>query len=106
MAKKKEPLSRPMISSENKELELIGLAVEAAEQKLRDGTASSQLITHYLNRDIKRKREELENAKLEKEIKLLESKAKAIEDAAKADVDYGEVLIALKRYTGRGEYDE
>ena len=39
---------RPALSPEARENQLIDLAVNLAEQQLLDGTASSQVITHFL----------------------------------------------------------
>lgn len=39
---------RPPTSLEAQENLMISLAVQCAEKQLRDGTASSQVITHYL----------------------------------------------------------
>ena len=45
MAKAKVEKMRPAISPEARENQCISLAMDLAEQQLRDGTASSQLIT-------------------------------------------------------------
>ena len=47
---KKSPVKRgrPALTPEARENQLISLAIDLAEQQLRDGTASSQVITHYL----------------------------------------------------------
>ena len=40
--------SPPVMTPEARENQLISLAIDLAEQQLRNGTASSQVITHYL----------------------------------------------------------
>ena len=39
---------RPALTPEARELQMISLAVDLAERQLLEGTASSQVITHYL----------------------------------------------------------
>ena len=41
---------RPALSPESRENQMISLAMDLAEQQLRDGTASSQLITEFVKR--------------------------------------------------------
>ena len=64
-------------TSEKKENELIALAVDLAEEQLRAGTASSQVITHFLK--LATEREKLEREKLEAEIEITRTKKKSIE---------------------------
>ena len=68
MAKVKTPVStkkmRPALTPEARENQMIALAVDCAEQQLRDGTASSQVIVHYLK--LGSSKERLEKEKLEK----------------------------------------
>ena len=65
--------SRPAISPESRENQMIALAVDLAEKQLRDGTASSQVITHFLK--LATVQEKLKNDKLVAENKLLKAKA-------------------------------
>lgn len=95
---------RPAISVEARESQLVSLAVDLAEQQLRDGTASSQVITHYLK--LGSTREKLERERLEEENKLLKAKTKALEDEARTQIDYQKVLKALKTYSGHGDADD
>ena len=39
---------RPALTPEARENQMISLAVDLAEKQLMEGTASSQVITHYL----------------------------------------------------------
>ena len=98
---------RPALTDEGRENQLIYLATELAEQQLRDGTASSQVITHYLK--LGTCKEKLEREKLEEENKLLRARTKAIKDAADMKEMYAEAIKAMQRYGGHGsseEYDE
>lgn len=71
-----------------------------AEQQLIDGTASAQVITHYLK--LGSSREKLEQAKLDKENTLLLAKAEAIESAKRVEELYVNALNAMRTYSGSG----
>lgn len=93
--------SRVAASPEARENQLIALAVDLAEQQLRDGTASSQVITHYLK--LGTYKEKLEREKLRHETELLKAKTDAIESAKRIDEMYAEALRAMKEYSGQDE---
>lgn len=95
---------RPALSPEARESQMISLAVDLAEQQLRDGTASSQVITHYLK--LGTTKAELEKEKLKRENKVLEAKAKAIESAEEMKVLYDNAIKAMRNYAGYGDPDE
>lgn len=83
---------------------MISLAVSLARKKLMDGTASNQVITHYLK--LGSTKEQLEKEKLRKENDLLVAKVEAFESAKRDEELYERVLTALKRYSGSDyEYD-
>lgn len=88
----------PATTPEIRENQLISLAVDLAEKQLRNGTATSQVITHYLK--LATTREQLEKAKLEKETTLLGAKVEAIESAKRVEELYTKALIAMKTYSG------
>ena len=95
---------RPALSPEARENQLISLAVDCAEKQLRDGTASSQVIVHYLK--LGSTREKIEQAVKQKELELMEAKTKALRDAEEVKVLYEKALKAMKNYAGQGEPDE
>lgn len=95
---------RPALTPEARENQLISLAVDLAEQQLRDGTASSQVITHFLK--LGTTRAELEKEKLKKENKLMEAKTKAIESAEEMKIIAENAIKAMRSYQGIGETDE
>lgn len=95
---------RSAITPEARENQLISLAVNLAAKQLQDGTASSQVITHYLKLGTEKAR--LENERLEEENKLLRAKTKALEDAQEMKVMYAEALKAMRNYSGQGEPDD
>lgn len=97
MARKKPPA----LSAEARENELIALAVGLAEQQLREGTASSQVITHYLK--LASTRESLEKEKLRRENDLLRAKVDAIESEKRSEELYAQAIEAMRRYSGQSE---
>ena len=95
---------RPAIDPEARENQLIAYAMDLAEQQLRDGTASSQLITEFVKRGSTKAR--LEKEILEEQKKLVCAKTQAIEADAKSDERYAEVMRAIRKYNGQGDPDE
>lgn len=91
---------RPALTPEARENQLVALAVDLAEQQLRDGTASSQVITHYLK--LGTSKEKLEREKLEKENELLTAKTEAIQSAKRVEELYTNALNAMRIYSGNG----
>lgn len=91
---------RPALTPESRELQLIALAVDLAEQQLRDGTASSQVISHFLK--LGSSRAELEREKLANENELLRAKADSIRDQQKQDEMFKAAIEAMRRYQGVG----
>lgn len=102
-SKPKKPM-RPALTPEAKEAQMVSLAHDLAEQQLRDGTASSQVITHYLK--LGSIREKLERERLEEENRLLKAKTKALDNAEEIKVLYEQALKAMRNYSGQGEPDE
>ena len=96
--------SHPARTPEERDLQMISLAYDRAEQQLRDGTASSQVITHFLK--LGTVREEYELEKLKKENALLEAKRDAIEAAKNSEELYLKAIEASKKYRGISEDDE
>jgi hypothetical protein len=95
---------RPALTPEARENQMISLAVDLAEQQLRDGTASSQLITHYLK--LATAKERLEREKLEKENELLIAKAKALQSSERSEELYERAIKAMRKYSGQGDSDD
>jgi hypothetical protein len=94
----------PATTPESRENQLIALAVDLAEKQLSKGTASSQVITHYLK--LGSTKERLEKEKLEEENKLLRAKTEAIQSAKRVEELYKDALNAMRTYSGRGESDD
>lgn len=96
--------SRPGLSPEAEENRMIALAVNLAEQQLRDGTASSQIITHYLK--LATVKEKLQNERLKEENKLLRAKTEHIQREEKLEDKYDAAIKAMKAYQGYGDPDD
>ncbi len=95
---------RPALTPEAREAQLVSLATDLAEQQLRDGTASSQVITHYLK--LGSIRERLEREKLEEENRLLRAKTENFQSMKRVEELYSEALKAMRNYNGQGEPDD
>lgn len=87
----------PAITPEGREDQMIAYAIDLAEQQLRDGTASSQVITHYLKLGSMKERQERQ--KLEEEIKLLKAKTEAIKSEQERNELYSQVIEAIRTYS-------
>lgn len=94
---------RPALTPEARENQLISLAVDLAEQQLRDGTASAQVITHYLK--LGATTAQLEKKNLEKDIELKEAKTKALESAERQEELYANAIRAMREYNGYENID-
>ena len=103
MAKAKPKKARRATDPESRENQMISYAINLAEQQLLDGTASSQVITHYLKLGSMKHRKEIE--KLEEENKLLRAKTEAIESQKNIEDLYKKVVDAMKVYSGAGGGD-
>ena len=92
---------RPALNPEARENQLVSLAVDLAEKQLIDGTASSQVITHYLK--LGSTRERLEKQILEEQRKLIEAKTEAIHSGKQMDELYRQAIVAMREYGGTDE---
>lgn len=92
---------RPATTPEGRENQLINLAIDLAERQLVEGTASSQVITHYLK--LGSTKERLEKEKLIQENALLRAKTDRIESDARNDEFYQELTAALRSYSPEWE---
>ena len=95
---------RPALTPEARENQLIYLATDLAEKQLREGTASSQVITHYLK--LGSTKEKLEREKLEEENKLLRAKTENLQSQKNVEEVYLKAIEAMKRYSGNGDVDD
>lgn len=95
---------RPALTPEARENQLIALAIDLAEQQLREGTASAQVITHYLK--LGSPKERLERERLEKENDLLVAKTEALHSEKHIEELYADAVSAMQRYSGRGSSND
>lgn len=99
-----KPPLRPALTPESRENQMAALAMDLVEQRLRDGTASSQETTHFLK--LVSSKAKLENERMRLETELVAAKTKAIADAKEIKVLYEEALKAMRRYGGHGDEEE
>lgn len=95
---------RPAISPEAREQQLIALAVDLVEQRLLDGTASSQETTHYLKMASTKAR--LENEKIKYELELTKAKTESIKSQQRSEEMFEAAIRAFKGYSGQGRDEE
>jgi hypothetical protein len=91
---------RPATSPEERELELSAAAYDLAEEQIKSGTASSQVITHFLKMGSTRER--MEQERMRHEVHLMEVKAEQLEGQKRVEALYGEALQAMRSYSGLG----
>jgi len=91
--------TRPAATPEARENQLIALATEVAEEQLRNRTASSQIIAHYLR--LGSTKERLEKEILEKQKELIEAKTEALQSAKRVEELYANALAAMSEYSGQ-----
>lgn len=95
---------RPALTPEARESQLVSLAVDLAEKQLMEGTASSQVITHYLK--LGSTKERLEKEKLINENELLKAKAELMQSAKRTEELYLKALDAMRSYRGDNNVPE
>lgn len=98
-AKESDQFYSAALTPEARENQLISLAVNLAEKQLREGTASSQVITHYLK--LGSTKERMEKEMMQEQIKLLTAKTEALQAAKHSEELYAEALDAFRRYSGQ-----
>lgn len=93
------PRSRPATTPEDREMTLTSLAWDLAEKQLRDGSASSQVISHYLKAGSQRER--LEQERLKGENALIQAKIDNMASAKRIEELYENALHSMRAYQGR-----
>jgi hypothetical protein len=96
---KKPKPHRPAMTPEGRENQLISLAYDRAEKQMREGTASSQVITHFLK--MGSTREKLEQQRLQHENLLLSAKRDQIASSGRMEELYSEAIKVMKVYSGQ-----
>lgn len=100
----KNQLMRPALTPEARENQLVSLAVDLAEKQLREGTASSQVITHYLK--LGSTKEKIEKDILLKQKELIEAKTKNLKSMERSEELYKQALDAMRNYSGKGSDED
>lgn len=95
---------RPALNPQSRENQMISLAVDLVEQRLRDGTASAQETVHYLKLASTKAKLESERAQLENE--LIRAKIQSLRDQADIKKLYNDAIDAMRRYSGHGNGSE
>lgn len=93
------PRRPPATTPEAREKQLISLAYDVAEKQLRDGTASSQIITQLMKAGTTR--EKVEQSRLMREVELLEKKAESMESVKRVEELYTKAIDAMRNYGGQ-----
>lgn len=94
----------PALTPEARENQLISEAIDLAEQKILDGTASTQLLVHYLRLGSNESR--LKNEKLTKENELLAAKTEQIKSQKRVEELYQKALSAMRAYGGESDDED
>lgn len=92
---------RPARTPEGRENQLISQAIDLAEQQLANGTASAQVISHYLK--LGSSREKLEQERLAHEVELLKIKRETIASQQRIEALYQEAMNAFRSYSAQQE---
>ena len=102
VSRKRPPATTP----EARENQLIAMAFDLVEQRMRDGTASSQEVTHFLKRGSTKERVEKEI--LERQKDLITAKTESIQSAKRMEELYKDAMNAFSAYSGnrRGKEDD
>lgn len=94
----------PATSAEQRETQLISAAVDLAEKQIREGTATAQIVVHYLK--LGSSREKLEQEKIRNENSLLATKKELMESEMRTEALISEALKAMRSYTGSTDSEE
>lgn len=97
---KRQTRRRPATSPEAREMQLADAAYDLAEDQIRSGTASSQVITHFLKAGSTRER--IEQDRMRHEVELMEVKKQQLEGQKKIEELYMNALSAMRGYSGLG----
>ena len=108
MAKSKnthKATSAPALTTEGRENQMIALAIDETERRIRDGSASSQVLVHYLK--LGTTRNQLETDRLRSDIELTKAKTKALAAQESNEKLFKEAIDAMRKYGGHeAEYED
>lgn len=89
----------PATTPDGRENQMVALAVDLAEKQMREGTASAQVISHFLK--LGSSREQLEQQRLAQENRLMEAKIEQLNSQKKSEEMYAKALQAMRTYNGQ-----
>lgn len=89
---------KPATTPEEREQQMVGLAMDLAEKQLRNGTASPSVISHFLK--LGSMREQLEEQYIGKKVEHLNAQIDSIHSSAHAEELYQNALDAMRKYSG------
>lgn len=92
---------RPALTPESRSNQLVSLAYDLAERQLREGTASSQVITEFLK--LGSAENKLKMEKLEAENEFLRAKAEKLQSEQRSEELFAEAIKAMSRYHGQSD---
>lgn len=95
---------RPALTPEARENQMISLAVDLAEKQLMEGTASAQVITHFLK--LGSTKERIEKEILEKQKELISAKTESLHSTKDIKALYAEAMDAMRCYQGAKDQDD
>lgn len=104
MPNKRSLRRKPAESPKEREDQVVSKAYDLAEKQIVEGTASSQVITHFLK--LGTTREQLEQERLARENELLEEKVASLASARRVEELYSQALDAMRSYAGQDTRDE
>lgn len=104
MAKKINKKLAPALTPEARENQLIALSYDVAEKQLLDGTASSQIINHFLK--LGSTKESLEKEILEKKAELMQAQTEGLKEGKKIAQMYQDAMNAMRAYSGEEEHND
>lgn len=105
MANKHEtPKRAPSKTVEGRENQLIAMAIDLAEKQLLEGSASSQVISHFLK--LGSTKDRIEKEILEKQKELIVAKTETLKSARRNDELYAKALNAMKQYSGQSSKED
>lgn len=95
---------RPALDPEARMNQLTSLAIDLAEKQLEEGTASSQVITHFLKYGTEKAK--LETEKLKYETELIQAKKLALDSQQSSESLYADAIKAFRTYSGHGDDED
>lgn len=99
-----KPPLKPAFTPEAREQQMISLAYDCVEQRLRDNTASSQETTYFLKLASEKTRYQTELLRAQAQLAM--AKKEDLESNRRSEAMYEEVLKALRNYNGTGDPDD